>query len=196
MSISTFFRIILIAISADVAHKVTRLLVYNQNYIWNWCLMDKSIFDFSDSIISDAIFLVVIGPFVEELIFRYFGFKLVRHFYPKISTLYLILVTSFAFTLSHNQYWSVDINWSVLTGIFLYGLLYGWIFAIRGKLLDSFALHSASNLIVMLSTNNRIFPDNYCIQLNGWVGGVELSLILVAAAFATLALLLGLHKRA
>lgn len=127
MSISTFFRIILIAISADVAHKVTRLLVYNQNYIWNWCLMDKSIFDFSDSIISDAIFLVVVGPFVEELIFRYFGFKLVRHFYPKISTLYLILVTSFVFTLSHNQYWSVDINWSVLTGIFLISV---W-FAVR-----------------------------------------------------------------
>ncbi|MBP9149877.1 MAG: CPBP family intramembrane metalloprotease [Rhodoferax sp.] len=196
MPINTFIRLVIIAISADVALRIVRLIIYSKNSIFNWCLLENTVFDFGASIISDAIFLVIIGPLVEELIFRYFGFKIIRYMLPKITISNLIFITSFAFTLSHNQYWSDEINWSALTGIFLYGLLYGRIYAARGKLLDSFVLHSVANLIVMLSTNDLIFQGNYCVQLNGWVGWVGLSLVLVLATYATLALVHGLRDLA
>lgn len=48
----------------------------------------------------------------------------------------------------------------------------------------------------MLSTNDLIFQGNYCVQLNGWVGWVGLSLVLVLATYATLALVHGLRDLA
>lgn len=197
MYICRIFRLVLVAISFYIALKAARLLLYGQDTLWNWCLQDSPAgtgLASSGSVIFDVVSLIALTPFFEELIFRYFGFKLIKYFLPKISSSYLIFLTSVAFAFSHNQYWSDGVNWSALVGIFLMGLVLGGIFVTRGKLFDSVIVHSTANLIVLISTEGSLF-GNHCAELNGWAGGLTLSFVLVFAIFVTSILILGLRER-
>ena len=91
---------------------------------------------------------VIVGPFIEEILFRYILLGNLKKFNSKIIS---IILGSLIFSLMHNGIINI-----VYT--FLLGLILGVIYLKKGKITDSIIVHSAANFISIFLTgfNNYI----------------------------------------
>lgn len=91
---------------------------------------------------------VIVGPFIEEILFRYILLGNLKKFNSKIIS---IILGSLIFSLMHNGIINI-----VYT--FLLGLILGVIYLKKGKITDSIIVHSAANFVSIFLTgfNNYI----------------------------------------
>lgn len=119
--------------------------------------------------------IVVVGPLVEELIFRkaFIDTLLQANYKP----VWAMLISSLAFGIIHA-------NPAQIPGACLLGLLFGWIYWHTKSIWIVWALHAVNNLIGVIGF--YIWDED--IQLQDLLGqtGMPVAMLLSAAAFAVL----------
>lgn len=84
--------------------------------------------------------LVIIAPFIEELLFR--GF-LLQTFAARMKPFYASLLTAFIFAAVHFEFQSIGI-------IFVVSLILNWIFLRSGSVIPAIGFHMANNALAFL----------------------------------------------
>lgn len=189
-----FLQLLLIAVAM---YSVSRLLASSKwNWFWELCTQssrnsyDAQLISTNAGIIS----AVVLGPIVEEYLFRYGGFRIIRKLAPTLSIPYSLFLTSLIFCFAHYQYWMNGIQWQNLLYVFLDGLVYGGVYLARGKIADSIVIHASVNLLIIVP-KDKIFGE-HCAQFGGWNGGLVLVSMIVFFVFAVIVMTLNLRQEA
>lgn len=98
--------------------------------------------EFNGSLNSAAIFwaIVIVAPFIEELFFRGYLFKV---FEERLGSGAAIILTAFLFAAAH-------FNLLTLLPLLLMGFIMGWARSRTGSIIPSLVMHSMNNLIAFL----------------------------------------------
>ncbi len=186
----TKIRIIILLLIASGTYFASRLL---NSLMWSdfWELCTQSTLNPHDSqSIGPSMGIVsaiIVGPIIEEYLFRFGGFKIFQKYAPNLPLHYSIILTSFAFCVAHYQYWQYSFDWQNLMRLFLVGLVYANVFSTRRKIIDSIVVHSTVNLLIILP-KDAIF-GKHCFQFNGWIGQAESLTIFLLTILVTIILI-------
>ncbi len=97
--------------------------------------------------------LIVVGPALEELLFRGFMLEGIRR--SRAGPVVALLLTSVLWAACHTQY-----SWHGIVSIFVYGLLLGAVRMKTNCLWTCFAMHAATNLLATVQVMVKMgFPD-------------------------------------
>ena len=156
INVNAVFFLILVAIGYNIASspiwdlkKIVVFIYGKQNII--------SVSDFSGfnlNFIFRSIHTVLIGPILQELLFRKY---LLINLLKKNSISIALIASSFCFSIIH-----FEIPGSLLP-TFIFGIIVGFLYIKTGKIIYSILIHSINNLIATLLV---IFPKPYYTWLN------------------------------